>query len=206
MALDAGKSVWSARYVPDGWIEPFDLAAVFGTAPQRLEVDVGCGRGRFLLAKAAAEPGTCFLGIERLLKRVEQVARKAEAAGLLNVRVLYCDAYYAVRYLLPRQSVSVLYILFSDPWPKRRHRQRRLVNAEFAEAMAGALKPGGLVHIATDDADYFKRIQEVFGAVAGFESAPPFEPREDERTDYEMEFLREGRRIYRVSFLWRGVA
>lgn len=188
------------RVIPRDWVEPLDLASVFGMDPCGLEVDVGSGKGRFLLARARARPGTPFLGIDRLLSRVRQIERKAEREKLGNVRVLYADAGYAIRHLLPAGSVSVFYVLFNDPWPKRRHVDRRMVNEEFADAMCRALRAGGLIHIATDDAGYFSAISRQMSGDKRFESAPVFEPSEAERTDYELQWMREKRSISRCSF------
>lgn len=206
LAFSAGADVdWAAmeslRIRPGNWLGPLDLAREFGREPSDgLEVDVGCGRGRFLLARAAMFPERLFLGIERLLPRLDQADRKACVAGLANIRFLYADAEYAIRYLLPPGTVAAFYVLFNDPWPKRRHRRRRMFSAVFAAAARRALRPGGLLHVATDHCLYFEEIRRLFGAQRGFAECEPFIPTEQERTDYELAFLREARRIYRCSY------
>lgn len=189
-----------ARFIPLDWINPIDLAAVFGASPRRLEVDVGAGKGRFILARAAANPAASFLGIERILKRVEQTARKAESLGLENFHILYCDAAYAVRYLLPSSSVSVFHVYFSDPWPKRRHHARRLFSPEFAHAMVQALASGGRINAATDHAGYFNEIRNILSSLPGLVEIESGVPPESEQTDYELEFLLEQRTINRCAF------
>src|SRR5215470_9929315 len=105
-----------------------DLVQLFGrSAP--LHVDLGCGDGSFLCEMARQFPNRNFLGIERLTKRVEKVRRRAEEVE--NVRVLRADTLYAVRYLLPESSVETFYLLFPDPWPKRRHQVRRIFTPDF---------------------------------------------------------------------------
>src|SRR4030095_4690403 len=109
--------------VPELQIARLDVAELFGhNAP--LHVDLGCGDGSFLCEMARQFPKRNFLGIERLAKRVEKVRRKAEQ--IKNVRVLRADTLFAVRYLLPESSVETFYLLFPDPWPKRRHQLRRI--------------------------------------------------------------------------------
>src|SRR2546427_997705 len=113
-----------------------------------LHVDLGCGDGSFLCALAQRLPDKNFLGIERLSGRVRSSARKA--ASLDNVRLLQMESSYAVRYLLPAGSVETFYLLFPDPWPKRRHHRRRIVTPDFLGYVHTALKVNGGIYIATD--------------------------------------------------------
>ena len=132
-----------------------DLEQLFGrSAP--LEVDLGCGDGSFLQALAAEHPDRNFLGIERLLHRVRSSHRKA--LDLPNVRVIRSETFFILRHLLPARSVDVFYLLFPDPWPKRRHHRRRLVNSEFFSAICRCLTNNGSLFIATDHDDYFAAI------------------------------------------------
>jgi tRNA (guanine-N7-)-methyltransferase len=103
-------------------------------------------------------PEKNFLGIERLVGRIRSATRKA--AGIKNVRLLRIESSYAVRYLLPGGSVETFYLLFPDPWPKRRHWHRRVVTGDFLHAMSQALAENGALVIATDHADYFEKIKE----------------------------------------------
>jgi len=108
-----------------------------------------------------------FLGIERLLGRIRSAARKA--ASLDNVRLLQIESFYAVRYLLPAESVETFYLLFPDPWPKRRHHRRRIFSRDFLDSVAVALEENGLLHMATDQLDYFQQIQRLSRAHPQFE-------------------------------------
>ena len=144
--------------VPETYFAPLDLVAIFGrTAP--LHVDLGCGDGAFLVELAEKHPGENFLGIEKLVGRVAKACRKA--AELENVRILNVESSYAVRYLLPEGSVETFYLLFPDPWPKRRHHRRRIVQPDFLDSIQRALEFGGTLQIATDQSDYFQEIQRV---------------------------------------------
>ena len=111
-------------------------------------------------------PDKNFLGIERLLNRVRTSARKAADTG--NVRLLRVESLYAVRYLLPAESVERFYLLFPDPWPKRRHHRRRIVTPDFLSSIHAALQKDGSIYIATDDVDYFGIIKEVAESNPGF--------------------------------------
>src|SRR5450755_2116535 len=143
-----------AIVVPETLLAPIDPLAVFGRTAQ-FEVDLGCGDGSLLAALAAQNPDTNFLGIEHLIGRVRGASRKIEDRCLTNARILLEDILYSVQQLLPPASVDVFHLMFPDPWPKRRHYDRRIVNESFLRAVARALKPGGELRIATDHAEYF---------------------------------------------------
>jgi tRNA (guanine-N7-)-methyltransferase len=145
-----------------------DLEQIFGrTAP--LQVDLGCGDSSFLFALAQRLPDKNFLGIERLSGRVQSSARKT--ASLDNVRLLQMESFYAVRYLLPAGSVETFYLLFPDPWPKRRHRRRRIVTRDFLNSIYAALEENGLMYIATDHLEYFEQIESIAESTPGLRIA-----------------------------------
>jgi tRNA (guanine-N7-)-methyltransferase len=151
----------------DSYVARVDLLKVFGRAAP-LQVDLGCGDGSFVCELAQKYQDKNFLGIERLTGRVEKACRKAgpsRTGGKIdNVRVLQVETSYAVRYLLPERSVETFYLLFPDPWPKRRHHRRRIVTLEFLDSIHCALEENGLLHIATDHLDYFEQITRLAGA------------------------------------------
>jgi tRNA (guanine-N7-)-methyltransferase len=147
-----------------------DLEKIFGRkAPFR--VDLGCGDGSFIRALAERMRVKNFLGIERLLGRFRRATRKAATIG--NVRLLRMESSYAVRYLLPAGSVETFYLLFPDPWPKRRHWRRRIVTAEFLRAISDALVGNGRLLIATDHLEYFEKIKDIARANPDFTIADP---------------------------------
>jgi len=155
--------------VPELQLARLDLVQLFGrNAP--LHVDLGCGDGSFLREMAQQFPKTNFLGIERLAKRVEKVRRKAEK--IENVRVLRADSLFAVRYLLSESSVETFYLVFPDPWPKRRHQLRRIFTRDFLDAIAVALEQHGVLRVATDQIDYFQQVERVSRAHLQFQVVP----------------------------------
>jgi tRNA (guanine-N7-)-methyltransferase len=150
---------------PESLTNRLDLEKIFRRkAP--LHVDLGCGDGSFLCALAQRLPDKNFLGIERLSGRVRSSARKA--ASLDNVRILQMESFYAVRYLLPAGSVETFYLLFPDPWPKRRHHPRRIVTPDFLNSVHAALEHNGVIYIATDHLDYFQKIKKTAELIPGF--------------------------------------
>ena len=165
LSVPAGEgSLAHRRHVPfrlielDSLSDRLDLERIF-RRKAALHVDLGCGDGSFLCAMAQRMPDKNFLGIERLLNRVRICGRKA--VGLDNVRLLRMESSYAVRYLLPTDSVETFYLLFPDPWPKRRHQRRRIVTLDFLSSIEAALQKNGSIYIATDDPDYFGNIKKL---------------------------------------------
>ena len=183
--------------LPELQVPRLDVAELFGrSAP--LHVDLGCGDGSFLCEMAQQFPKRNFLGIERLTKRVEKVRRKAEK--IENVRVLRADTLFAVRYLLPKNSVETFYLLFPDPWPKRRHQFRRTFTRDFLDAVADALEKHGILRVATDQFDYFHQIERVSRAHRQFQVLPRSP---DDAvlpvTKFEKKFRDQGAPIYRLT-------
>jgi tRNA (guanine-N7-)-methyltransferase len=174
-----------------------DLVQLFGrSAP--LYVDLGCGDGSFVSEMAHQFPKRNFLGIERLTKRVQKVRRKAEK--IKNVRVLHADSLFAVRCLLPKSSVETFYLLFPDPWPKRRHHSRRIFTSDFLDAIAVALEQHGVLRVATDQLDYFQQIELISRAHVQFQVVP----RSPDDvvlpvTKFEKKFRKQGALIYRLT-------
>ncbi len=180
--------------------QPLDLPAIYGTMPRTLEVDVGCGKGRFLVARAAAHPEVRFLGIDRSRARIHKLNKRLAREGIRNTRLILLEASYVIRYLLPPTSVSVFHFLFPDPWPKRRHHRRRLLTATLVDAVHAALKPEGQVNLCSDDTDYWERSARLFREHPGFREVEPFVPPEAERSNFEVLFLSKNIPIRRASF------
>ena len=187
-------------FTPRSWTEPLDWTEVFSQS-QPIEVDLGCGKGTFLVQAAKSFPQRNFLGVERLLGRVRKAAKLIEREKLLNVGILRIEVCYAVQHLFPDESVAAYHIYFPDPWPKRRHHRRRLLTIEFVDALARTLQKGGQVHLATDFEEYFYEMTKIF-AGAAWQSMPPTERVGPEwRTDFEREFVAEGRKIFRARYV-----
>jgi len=185
--------------IPETYVAPLDLLAIFGrVAP--LQVDLGCGDGSFLCELAQLHPDKDFFGIDRLVGRVAKACRKAIAVE--NVRILNVESSYAVGYLLPEGSVETFYLMFPDPWPKRRHHRRRIVTKDFLESTHRALEDGGSLRIATDQLDYFEKIRVLAENYSGFTIVDPNvdSDRNDlPLTKFERRFSALGAPIYRLA-------
>jgi tRNA (guanine-N7-)-methyltransferase len=185
------------EFLPKLRVACVDPVQLFGrTAP--LHVDLGCGDGSFLCEMARQFPKENFLGIERLTKRVVKVRRKAEM--IENVRVLRADTLFAVRYLLPEGSVEAFYLMFPDPWPKRRHQFRRVFTRDFLDAIAAALEKHGVLRVATDQFDYFHQIERLCRAHLQFQVLPQlFDDSVLPVSKFERKFRDQGAPIYRLT-------
>lgn len=186
-----------------------DPAAWFGRAAP-LVVEIGFGSGSALLHRAALEPTRNFLGIEVHRPGVGGLLRGIEAQGLENVRVACCDAVEFVEQVLPAGSVDEFIIEFPDPWPKKKHHKRRLVQPALVATLVGRLAPGGLLRLATDWAPYAEHMREVLDAEPRLESLAAaegngFVPRPPTRplTRFEARGLRLGHEVFDLAYRLR---
>ena len=180
---------------------PLDWAAVFGNG-HPIEIEVGFGKGLFLVNAAQAVPGVNFLGIEIVRKYQLLAATRLAKRGLRHVRLAKADARQFLKDCVPAGSVQAVHVYFPDPWWKKRHWKRRVFTPEFANQCARVLRPGGRLHVVTDVADYFQVIQELLAqhtALAALPLSPLNEPAHDldYLTNFERKFRKEGRPIYR---------
>lgn len=177
-------------------------------APGPFELEIGCGKGGFLLSRALAHPHVRLLGIEWANKFYRYAADRMARRGVENVRVMRADAAGFVRFHLPAECVSILHLYHPDPWPKKRHHKRRLVQLPFVEAAVRAIVPGGKWFIQTDHAEYFAQMHGLLsghpqlaeipwemGEIAGPQWAG---------TNFEIKYVREGRAIHRAGFVRKG--
>jgi tRNA (guanine-N7-)-methyltransferase len=190
----------SALIAPGSWTQLLSIEELYPHPERPLEIDIGCGKGRFLTARAISHPETNFLGIDRLLSRLMKIDKKIKRNGIENTRVIRIENSYAVEHLLPASSVSAFYIFFPDPWPKNRHRSRRLFNEAFLTSLHSRMAPDGCIHVATDHLDYFKEIYSLFTNDERFAQIDSFIPTEEEQTDFERIFLSQGKEIGRCSY------
>ncbi|MBK7394108.1 MAG: tRNA (guanosine(46)-N7)-methyltransferase TrmB [Chloracidobacterium sp.] len=134
-------------------LEPVDLSALFADSTKPLHLDIGCARGRFILRMAAAQPEWNFLGVEIREPLVDEANRLAAEANLTNLHYVFCNAMLRLRQLLsdvPDGVLQVVTIQFPDPWFKKRHAKRRMVNAELVATVVDKLAPAGKIFVQTD--------------------------------------------------------
>jgi len=179
----------------------YDFAAVFGNS-RPVELELGIGKGRFLIQQAQARPDTNFVGVEWANRYFRLVAERAAKRGLGNIRVLRDDAARVVRDTIADGAISVLHIYFPDPWPKARHHKRRLIQPPFARQCARILAPDGSVRLATDFAEYAVQMEQVFGQDPGFKQTQrAVGPQAPEGvTNWEVKFRAQGREIHKFEF------
>ena len=146
-----------------------DLGLIFGRrAP--IVLDIGFGDGSALLTLAANHPDRDYLGVEVHEPGIGRLLLQLQRAGLENVRIIDHDAVEVVRHMLPAGAVNAVNLFFPDPWPKKRHHKRRIVQPEFVRDIARVLKLRGTFHIATDWTDYAEHVTEVMGGSELFEA------------------------------------
>jgi tRNA (guanine-N7-)-methyltransferase len=181
---------------------PLDLGHVFGRQAPRI-LEIGFGMGETTAAIAAQHPGNDYLGIEVHAPGVGSLLKRIHEQGLTNVRVIQHDAVEVLEHMLSPESLDGVHVFFPDPWPKKRHRKRRLLQSPLVRLLASRLKPGAYVHAATDWQDYAQNMLEVFSAEAllantapGFASRPAYRP----RTKFEERGLRLGHQVWDIVF------
>jgi tRNA (guanine-N7-)-methyltransferase len=199
MNVEVGETMLAHRLAVTDLCRRFDWQEIFGN-DHPVELDLGAGDGGFAIAYAQQHPEVNLLAVERLLGRVRKIEKRAARAGRANVRVLRLEFGYTVRHLLPPGSVSIAHVMFPDPWPKRRHWDRRLVQADFVGDLAVALRPGGEFRFTTDHADYFETAQAAVIEAGVLERAPEWDWSRDPKTDFQQGFEAEGRVTKRA--LW----
>ena len=164
------------------------------------EIEIGFGKGRYLLERSAMDPGTRFLGIELVSKYYRRVRDRVEKRGLDNVLLLRGEAQYLISVALPRAFARVVHVYFPDPWPKDRHHKRRLFEAGSVDLVLGALGNGGTLLFATDVLDYGELVLALLQSHGGLEVAVrDSEWPEGARTHYESKYLAEDRSILRLA-------
>jgi tRNA (guanine-N7-)-methyltransferase len=185
---------------------PLDLDRVFGrTAPRVLEI--GFGNGDTLVGLAAQSPARDFIGVEVHPPGVGHCLLEVESRGLANVRIIAHDAVEVLAHQLAPASLDEVLLYFPDPWPKKRHHKRRIVQPAFAALVADRLKPGGRLKLATDWEPYAAWMLEVLDAAPGLENAAPgggcVDRPERGATRFERRGRRLGHRVFDLEYLRR---
>ncbi|GAG01012.1 unnamed protein product, partial [marine sediment metagenome] len=181
---------------------PLDLPAVFGNR-KPVELEIGVGKGGFLLTQALAHREINLFGIEYAKPYAAYSADRVRRAGLTNVRILHCDATHFFKVCLADSSLWRVHIYFPDPWPKRRHHRRRLIQPTFIAQVRRVLQPGGQLVIVTDHQDYFRQIQCVAGNAPGLARIrfPHTGGTNGEivGTNFERKYIAQGRPLYSIA-------
>jgi tRNA (guanine-N7-)-methyltransferase len=190
--LPAPEIVW-AEVFPDAWR---------ADQPPALEVELGAGKGTWLVRQAVTRPETCFFAIEWASRFLRQMRARVAKRGLPNMRVCRADVGDVVA-ALPTGTVNLFHNYHPDPWPKKRHHKRRLIQPSFAKLLASRMKPGAYLHVATDWEDYADWILGVLSAepllantADGYAPRPHYRP----LTKFEQRGLRLGHRVRDVVF------
>lgn len=185
---------------------PLSFAAAFGRkAP--VVAEVGFGMGETTAAIARDNPGTDYLAIEVHGPGVGSLLKRLEADSIPNVRVIQHDAVDVMREMVPEGSLAAIHVFFPDPWPKKRHHKRRLLQPAFVELAATRLAPSGLIHVATDWEDYATQALAVLEGTPLLENtAPGFAPRPAWRplTKFERRGTALGHGVWDIIFRRRG--
>ena len=195
--------------LPLGEACPAEVASLFPTRPAAVWLEIGFGGGEHLAWQAQANPQVGIIGCEVFEDGVVKLLSAIDAAGLSNVRVSNEDARGVLRWL-PAASLDRVFILFPDPWPKRRHVKRRLINRALLDELARVMRPGGELRIATDIGDYLRTLLMAFHGHPAFawNATGPADWRERGAdwpgTRYEAKAVREGRRSYFLKFRRAG--
>ncbi len=176
-----------------------------GASRDPWEVEIGFGKGRYLLRRAALEPAARFLGIEIAGEYFRLVARRVARRRLANVVLLEGEAQYLAGAVLPKGFARAVHIYFPDPWPKSRHHRRRLFAADSLDLVQGLLAPGGRLFFATDFLAYGEEVRELLASHPGAQVTVREGPWPDgARTNYEAKYLVEGRPILRLEVDFAG--
>ena len=163
------------------------------------EVELGFGKGRYLLRRAQDEPQGRFLGIEVVSKYYRLVRQRMLHREIDNLVLLRGEALYLLATVLPRGAAAAVHVYFPDPWPKSKHLKRRLFEVDTVDLVLGLLAPGGSLFFATDFTEYGGRVEELLAGHPNLELSRPVEWPGGPRTNYEMKYVLEGRPIVRLE-------
>lgn len=177
-----------------------NLHQLFGnTHPVILEI--GSGKGRFLISTATEHPELNLIGIEKSLHYHRVIGERVIKRNLTNIRLINHDAYLVMKDMLPDASIAEVHIYFPDPWPRKREQKRRIIRPEVLEQIERVLVPGGWAIYVTDHKEYFDAAAPVIETRFASERRIPG-PDDPPRTNYEAKYREQGRPIYEIRF-WK---
>jgi tRNA (guanine-N7-)-methyltransferase len=182
---------------------PLDFEALFGNRHPVI-LEIGSGKGRFLVHSASEQPDRNFLGIEKSLHYHRVILDRVERRGLTNIRLVNHDAFLVLQKMIGDATLAEIHIYFPDPWPRPKEQKRRIVRTEALEEMRRTLVPGGRGIFVTDHAAYFEKAAPLVEAIFDAERRIPG-PDDPPRTNYEAKYRQEGRPIYEVRWRKRDV-
>ena len=181
-----------------------DFAGLFGRSGP-VQIEIGSGKGTFLLSQAQANPDVNFLGLEWANKYYRYAVDRIGRWGLKNVRLIRTDAADFIARRLAADSVDCFHIYFPDPWPKKRHHKRRFLNQANFELLLRALKTGGMIQIATDHEDYFQQIKDIVRQNSNSLEQGDFLPAagatagEIAGTNYERKYIKDDKPVFKIA-------
>lgn len=180
---------------------PLRWSEVFGKTIERVELELGSGKGMFLRRAAERDPRTGFLGVERAGKFFHTCVEGLERARLPNARLVRADAYDLLSRWIPPESLHALHVYFPDPWPKKRHAKRRMLSLPLFDLAARAIAPGGSLAIASDVDWYFAEAVDLLDAHTAFDATvlTPLDL-EEVATHYAIKYQKEGRHLQFARF------
>lgn len=181
----------------DTGAERFDFEVMFGNA-NPVALEIGSGKGRFLIQSATERPHVNFVGIEKSLHYYRVIRDRLARHGLPNARIVNYDAFQVVREMLPDESLAELHIYFPDPWPRPRERKRRMIRDEVMTEWIRVMKPDARGVYVTDHKEYFEKAIEVLQSFFDAHVADALESLP--RTNYEAKYREAGRPIYEARF------
>ena len=189
---------------PQKWAGKVVFGDIFGRMTP-VHIEVGSGRGTFLVNQARCEPQANFIGIEWASRYFRLAVDRIGRWNLTNVRIIRTDAARFIAECVPDSSVDCFHIYFPDPWPKKRHHKRRFFNVTNTDHLIRCLKPCGTIRVATDYAEYVEQIKSVLAARAGQLEEIDFLPNAGAQigewvgSNFERKYLKEKRSIFTIA-------